>query len=468
MDEMLSQQVTRLRKAGQLREAWDVGCSGVQEYPNDSYLKGAFFWVCYAYLKEVQASIKERAEGNNGNFTPDQNELERINFLLDWIIWLNIPSGGYEYRSLLLLFQKNLESVAKLVLLLVQFSASLFEDEDKNPYQGEKGESPSLMLKFARKVAKAWMENEEVRRISVDQLLLIFKQVRNEAKDKQHLIWLDYDEAKCLIMLGKLEQAREFVLPVLRQKQTESWAWSALATTYRKQEPDVAIILFAEGLSHVADEKFSLKLLKGIAPLLVAQGFDKEASMCIQRAVNCYRENGWSIKADLEKMCQEPWFDKDVNIDELQTFLQQKSNGALSYLYGSTKQHITVVQNVHKSGKGFHVYLDHEHSYSVRLGLFDSKSLPAPGDYVKLSLSEEGESVVRAEPCAAEKMVDVGFIEGNIRVTDKGFGFVDDTFIPPYLVVDGIDGQLVKILRILDFDKLKNKPGWKALTIEII
>ena len=212
MDEQPFRKINRLRKAGKLQDAWDFGCPAVQESPNDVYLKGAFFWICYDYLKQVQAPIKERAQQNSGNFNPDLHELERINFLLDWVIWLNIPLGGFEHRSLLLLFQKNLECIPKLVMFLVQFGASLFEDEDKIPYQGEKGESASLILKFARKVAKAWMENDEVRQIEIDQLVILLDQARNEGQDIKNMIWLDYDEAKCLIMAGRFEQARQFIL----------------------------------------------------------------------------------------------------------------------------------------------------------------------------------------------------------------------------------------------------------------
>ena len=67
-----------------------------------------------------------------------------------------MPPGGFEYRSLLLLFQQNLETIPRLVLLLSRFGVDIFDKEegDNRPYQGEKGESPSLMLKFARKTAK--------------------------------------------------------------------------------------------------------------------------------------------------------------------------------------------------------------------------------------------------------------------------------------------------------------------------
>ncbi len=466
MDEQLSQQVTRLRKSGQLMEAWDIACPAVQQNPNDTYLKGAFFWVCYGYLKETVAPLKERAQGNGSNYAPNHAELERINFLLDWIIWLEIPAGGYEYRSLLLLFQKNLESVPKLVLLLAKFGADLFNEEDKQPYQGEKGESPSLMLKYTRKVAKAWVAFEEVRQISVEQLLMMFDLVRSQAKDKQHLIWLDYDEAKCLIMAGRFEQAREFVIPVLQKKQTESWAWGALAATYRKQDVVVAITLFAKGLCCAHDEKFALPLLKGLAPLLAGSGHIAEASMCVQRAMNCYESNGWKIKSDLEKLCTQPWFDASVGSGDLGVFLERESATAMDLLHGPSEQCVAIISNVHQSGKGFHAYRDQARSYSVRLGLYKSKDQPKPGEYVRLTLGAKDEAVITVEPCNAEVLRDVGFEQGEIRVAAKGFGFVNDTFVPPHLIGEGADGQLVNIVKIMDFDKTKNKPAWKAIALQ--
>jgi tetratricopeptide (TPR) repeat protein len=468
MEEQLFRTITTHRKSGNLQKAWDMGCPAVQESPSDGYLKGAFFWVCYDYLKQVQGAIKERAQQNNGNFSPNMSELERINFLLDWVIWLDIPLGGYEYRSLLLLFQKNMENLPKLVLLLVKHGTALFNEEDKHPYQNDKGESPSLMLKFARKMGKAWMEHEGVRQMDIDQLLVVFAQARSEAKDRLHLIWLDYDEAKCLIIAGRLEQARECVIPVLRKKQSETWAWGALAATYRKQDISAAITLFCKGLSCAHDEKFALPLLKGIAPLLAKNGQLAEASMCLQRAINCYESNGWKLKADLEKLSSESWFDSSVNLEELSSFLERKSQNALDYLHGPREEHMTVISNVHLSGKGFHVYRDRHHSYSVPIILYQSKQPPKPGSYVRLTIASEDESAIAAEPCAAESLADVDLEDGVLRVVEKGFGFVNDTFVPPYLIDEGFDGQFVKIFKVLDFDKTKNKHSWKAITLELL
>jgi len=124
--------------------------------------------------------------------------------------------------------------------------------------------------------------------------------------------------------------------------------------------------------------------------------------------------------------------------------------------------------NIHKSGKGFHVYRDQERRYSVRLGLLSAKSLPEIGSYIRLTLSAEDDSIVSAELCLPEAMSDVSFAEGNIRLAAGGYGFVEDTFVPSNLISEGIDGQLVKVMDVLDFDKTKNRLGRKALTLEII
>ncbi len=468
MEDQPSRVVTNLRKSGKLAEAWDFGCHAVQENPNDAYLKGAFFWVCYDYLKEVQVPIKERAKQNNGNFQLNQTELERIEFLLDWVIWLDIPAGGFEYRNLLLLFQKNLDRIPKLVLLLVEHQRTLFEGDDKQPFPTEKGESPSLMLSFARKVAKSWQEFEPVRQIPIEQLVLLFDRVRNEAKDKQHLIWLNYDQAKCLIVAGHLLEARKCALSVLSKKQTESWAWRTLAATYRGEDADAAITLFAEGWCHAHDEKFALPILCELATLLAGQGSYPEASMCVLRAVNVYQSEDWRLKPELEKLTQADWYDANADLGELDAFLTSSAEGALNYLHGELEQRVGVVLNVHQSGKGFHVYFDHTRNDSVRLGLYVGSKPPTPGDYVNVSLASDSGEVVAAEPCEAVKLTDVDEIEGLMRVTDKGFGFVDETFVPPYLIFDGVDGQLVRATRVLDMDKKKNRLGWKAISLEVI
>ena len=161
------------------------------------------------------------------------------------------------------------------------------------------------------------------------------------------------------------------------------------------------------------------------------------------------------------------WYQEEVDLELLPSFLESRAATALDFLYEEQEKRIAVVQNIHRSGKGFHAYVNRDQSIAVMLSLYRSKKSPSLGDYVRLTLSTDDQSVViAAEPSDSENMDDVGYQEGTIRITDKGYGFVDDTYVPKNLVQQDIDGQKVRVLRILDFDKKKSRYSWKALQIE--
>lgn len=470
MDEPLFKLVNRLRKEGKLQEAWDVGCQGVQNSPQDVYLKRAFFWVCYDYLKLVHAGVKIRAEKTGKELSPVQSELDRINFLADWIIWLNIPSGGFEYRSLLLLFQRYLDVIPRLIILLANHFDALFKVGDEQPYKNENGESPSLMLKFTRSLAKSWMSYREVQELGLESVIPILDTVRANAKDVQHLIWLDYDQAKLLVMAGRNEDARKLITPILRRKKRESWAWGALAASYRGEDDDKAITLFSKGIACAHDEKFALNLLKGIAPLLANAGLVKEASMCVVRILGWYERNGYKVKADVERLANQTWFNANVDASPLSAFFEERSAQALSLLNGPTEKKVGVVISLHRSGKGLQLYVSETESVSVPLICFDKNIRPKEGDYVEIevALDDQDNRVLAATFVGKTTIPGVEAIEGNLRLSDKGFGFVEDTFISPGLLEKDMNDQCLKVFRIKSFDKKKSKPSWRAVSIERI
>ncbi len=46
MNEPANRTVNNLRKSGDLQGAWEFGFQALQAAPQDTYLKGALFWVC--------------------------------------------------------------------------------------------------------------------------------------------------------------------------------------------------------------------------------------------------------------------------------------------------------------------------------------------------------------------------------------------------------------------------------------
>ena len=126
MNEQPFRIVTNLRKAGQLQEAWNFGFAALKEAPNDAYLKGSIFWVCYEFLKINQEKISKRAQ-SSGNFKPNDTEFGNIENLLQTIMQLNIPTGGLEYKMLLVQFKKNLEWFPTLVHCVLNYQNALFD-----------------------------------------------------------------------------------------------------------------------------------------------------------------------------------------------------------------------------------------------------------------------------------------------------------------------------------------------------
>ncbi|MCG9647967.1 tetratricopeptide repeat protein [Vibrio brasiliensis] len=458
--------VTNLRKAGQLQEAWNVGFTALEQSPHDAYLKGALFWICYEYIKQQQEKIAKRAASSN-NFRPSDFEFERIENLLQTIVSFDIPPGGWEYKMLLVQFKKNLEWFPSLVNLVLRHQGALFDDESKKPFPAEKGEVPSLMLSTARQMASAWLRAREFWQLDLNQVLAFINLTRQQVSDLTHLIWLDYDQSKCLIAAGDYEQARKLLLPILRKKQKEAWAWGALAATYRKQDRDLAIKFFAKGIVSAHDVIFSLKLLQGAIPLLLAKQQIAEASMCLKTALQVYQSNGWRIKPELERLMRQTWYDASVDEGNLNAFLKALSRDAAEYLHGPMEKVIGIVENIHQSGKGFQVFVNRSATWSVRMGMHKNKQKLQPGDYVELSLSMNGneKEVVESVLCQPVKIADVGTIEGVLRIAQKGFGFVDDTFVPAFLVGEVEAESRVTALRIMAWDKAKARHNWKAIKL---
>ena len=438
----------------------------MQAAPQDSYLKGALFWVCYEFLKHQLEKLNKRASSSD-NYRPTDFEFDQIENLLQTIVDLDIATGGLEYKMLLVQFKKSLEWFPTLIHLVLRHQTVLFDDDAKTPFQAEKGEVPSLMLSTARQVASAWLRAREYWQLDLNQVMAFINQTREQAYDTKHMMWLDYDQAKCLVVAGQYDQARELILPILRKKQKESWAWGALAATYSKQDQRLAMKFFARGIVSAHDVTFSLRLLQGMIPLLLANQQQAEASMCLKTAIAAYQVHGWKLKQELEQLSMQSWYDSGVNEKQLEPFLNSISHDALDYLHGPIKKVVVLVENIHKSGKGFQVFVNKSISLSVRIGVHKDKQKPQAGDYVELSVvSVDGNlEAVASSPAKPVDMEDVSYIEGKLKITQKGFGFVEDTFVSPVVIGNIKNESQVRAQRILSWDKSKSRYNWKAIKL---
>ena len=342
----------------------------------------------------------------------------------------------------------------------------LFDDEAKEPFKTEKGEVPSLLLTYARKLAQYWLNNKFRKEMDLEPILSFMDAARDTCNDTQHKIWLDYDQAKCYVLAKQNDRARKLVIPILKKKQRESWAWSALAATFRENDQQSAICLYSQAINCAHEDSFALPALKSLALLLSSKGMNYEASMCLKRTINCYEAKGWKIKDSLQKLMSQPWYDVNVDVNKLASFIKEASKDANRYLHGETVGKIGLVVAIHQSGKGCNVYFGKNNISTAPFFKVRGRK-PNVGDFINVNVPVDNQNgdIISVETCDSVPLEGVGTIQGKLRVTDKGFGFVDDIFIPPNLIKGFEKNEIVNVLYFSDLDKKKGKLGKKAASV---
>lgn len=456
--------IKEFRHNGKPVDAWNAGYPALQDEPDNLFLKRSLFWACYDGIKMIQEPISHRK-----NKAPSQQEQQYVASWISCIEHLNLPMPCEEldYRFFNL-FKENGEHYEAYIQFTLNHRLTLFKKpEDFLPYTGGKFESPSQMVKIARTVAKGWLVHKQEWDINFLNVIAILDMADQEAQDSDKT-WLHYDYAKCLISAKRYDDARNLVLPIVRKKASEFWAWGALAATFMQEDPLKAESCFCRGLSEARDEKFSVSMRGGLAQLLSSQGKFPEASALVCSVTNTYRNEGWPLKPEYEQLISEPWFDAAAaETVQLNSYFREMGEQANQLLYENTKTDTGIVHSLHGSGKGFNVYLSPEQKIAVRKGLFSGKGLPEVGSWACVTYGMIGgkAEVLASEPADPIALDGLDSETGLLKINPAGFGFVGEVFVSPDLVNMEWEGVEVEVLKAWDMNPKKQKMAWRALTV---
>ena len=128
-----------------------------------------------------------------------------------------------------------------------------------------------------------------------------------------------------------------------------------------------------------------------------------------------------------------------------------------------------IIENLNKEGTRGGIFID-KHTKAILMETSSSAPLQE-GDPVQVLMTQNPVKDDRWEawfPQPLEQLPehsDITLREGDLKVHQKGFAFVDDAFIPPPLVDKALDQQPVKVLCINEFNKAKGTFGWKAVKV---
>ena len=447
-----------------LEGAWQVGSKALEKDCGNTFLKTSLFWVIYSELKKLLEPIKTR-----DNKTPHPNEQRMIDLWASRIqlLQLELPSENIDFR-LWNLFRETGKFCDPICLFILHTGRALFSPDDHKPFSTEKGESPSVVLRLARMVAVNYLHKGLESPLPAGRVVALINYALDKTQDSsKSKIWLEYDKARIFVTAGDIVRARDAYLSVLRNKRGESWAWFGLAKTY-ENEPEKAICLVSFGLTCAHDPKFSIPGLVRLAELLAQTGVHDYASKALVKLTKIYSSNGWALKGSIVELTSSAWFDASLDTSDLDAHIEELAIGANQYAMVKPTYLSGVLFSVHESGKGATIYIHRDLKFSARKSVFEYRKIPKPGTFVKIfcDMGSENQDVISVENIQVIETQDIRSFKGSLKVSEKGFGFVNgDIFVPPGLV-EGVqrDAEVAGVA-VMSFDKTKNKYGWKAISL---
>ena len=120
--------------------------------------------------------------------------------------------------------------------------------------------------------------------------------------------WFQYYAGEALLWMGRADEARKLLLPVLRVKAGEFWVWHILARTFPSGDPHRLSCLCKSMACTVKGPEFLLNVRVDLADELAASGHHDLARHEIQCVVDLRNARGWSVRDRLKELLGAEWF----------------------------------------------------------------------------------------------------------------------------------------------------------------
>jgi hypothetical protein len=466
----ICQEITALRKAGRLDEAWVLAKPALAETPDDLWLKRAAGWLFHALIKREIAAF-------------DAEKISHTQLITNCGGWLRNYARTGKFDRPGLLHSQLLTQVLKvkewpkfLAFAHWWWDPHSFLPEDREPVTLDNGKTlDSLELRFVYAVGRAITSDSDQQDPS---LIAWGADLLNTTLAKHpNNQWLHYYQSKRLSDLGQTAEARRHLLPVLRRQRGASWAWALFGRTWETDDPDKAITSYFHAIQVARKDEEILKIRVRLAALLAKMERYAEAAVQV-RAALVYRErHGYRIPQNLAVLAAADWYQRYSQLPNLtrEPDVAQAAEALLFEVQAADLHYrLGVIDNQNPDKALAHVCF----------GMDDGVILPYR--------SMKGVAKLAVGVC-----IEVGFVKGEPRpVTyrhsddqqipglyehfegewsqrpDQAFAFIitDDNqriFVHPILAsaVNALIGHRVSCRAVVSRNN-KGKPGWRALLVD--
>jgi len=468
----ISQQITALRKEGNLDDAEKLASSGFEDNMDNKFFQSAYGWVIYFQLKKIPEDLQAKKITHG-------KSISLLNYYINLYAKFNLIDKPDLLHSMILTQVLKIDKDWDRFLGFAKWwGVDNFRQEDYKPLELQNGKKiASLNLRFYYRIGRSLSAqypriDNETKLWAEDHLNLIL--IQN--KDDQ---WLRLYESKLLLLKGDSKGALESIKLILKKPKQEFWAWALLGDIVSLKDSKKAILCYqhAINLSHIPTSVVNVR--EKLAKLLVLESKHLEAVLQIKKALELRKKLGSNkISNDLNQMISTDWFKKHANANLPKEI--DVSNFVVDIIYNEEDLVFKtgVVDNQNKIKKLAHVSFGLSDGVVLTHNQFSEISYVGIGSIINVFFEEGSHSPIRWKR-AGQSVIDgllhefTGILE---QVPEKDFGFIRTTlkeniFVPPDLMYQMKDKVKSKVTcrAILALDKSKGKEGWKALCeIEII
>ncbi len=442
-----------------------------------------------------------------GIFRQDETlaALPDLQYKIAWEIWHNLrtlpPDTGPALRRLNELTQmyRQLQSIKKPDLVhsvilsellrlpqLVRSNFDLldwfrfwiipdhFAEKDWLPYVTQDKQLPSNAEKACNAWSKVLVENAG--RMPEQELEDAIQRLETVAQAHPEFTWLPYYIGKIRLSgAGDHAAARQWLLPFVRIKHTEFWAWDLLAEAWIGESDDKAMACLCKALSCRTEPQFLVKVRLRLIQFLVKQQDYDHAKFEIETLIQLKESRKEQLPGDLIRLPLAPWYAAAANPGPQAQTAWYRSFLPLAESLVFADDLISgpaVVEGVDPNTGAVYFALRTD----VR-GRFPSRRFPKiafkPGDLLFLKVLKKernGQSfweLLSLEHTTQWPPNDL-FREftGPFRQFGKQpVGKVEEAFVPSHIVKARqlTDGQTATVRAVWAFDPKKQQYGWKAV-----
>lgn len=485
-------EITAMCKAGRVSEACDIAKADYEACPDNLWTQIGLGWALYYKISDAVlqkdcgkliASIRDLSEldllnGESGEmiFTnvawklagyvktlPASNPSEAdLLFSLFKKIEFN-PSKGYSY---LLSAYMKLENWSGAADFFEWWNLDNLQPEDYKPFKMPSGkQSMSLAERAYIGYAKALLRSGDKRRIEA-----FIPKMESLMENHPEMLYPGYFCGKLMIATGVCkDDVLGIVVPFVRKKKTEFWAWQLLADIYN-DEPDRRLACLLRAVHSRAKEEFLGKVRLALAAAYLSRGDAARAKQHIDLSVRCYLSRGWRLPREVEDLTRQPWM-QSAKADGSDGIEWQRATDCILAI-GAHKS-LAVVTYVDQAAKRASVVYGEKLRTQVRLS--DLHCKVSVGDLLTLHWIPESDgktAVVGAERISNMESAETSYVKsvsGAVKQRNgREYAFLTDCFVPPALVARAqlTDGRRVKALAVLDYNKKKNEWTWVCVSVE--